>query len=519
MGTLAQVVTGNARRAPGQVALVQQPTGRSLTFGRLAEEARALAGLMGTSGVGVQDRVVLGLPSVLEHLVAYVACSMLDAVTVPLHHDAKTWEIGRFVEDADPALLLASAEFAGRAEDAGTSVPVSILGDEGFAPVRGTVRPTGGSLVGREGGGDAVLAYTSGTTGQAKAVRITQHNLAHLYPHQCLNHRVPAYGCTTVAMPLSFVAACMDMVQAHLYSGSTIVFHESFDPEILWRSMEEWQPTFVWMSTPMIADLAALHDHEPFRAPYLHAFHHGASMLPDSLTRWLFASVGNRLTEGYGMTEYSGGLVTVTGPRDYSVEGPLLKRRLGTIGRACAGSELVLVDASGVPLPDGEVAEGEIWLRGPGLSPGYWAREEQVADDEGWFHTGDVAERDAEGFLFLRGRIRDTIQSGGATVYATEVESCVRELAGVADVAAFGVPHSRWGEAVAVAVVRVDDGQLGEEEVLAHGAARLSGFKKPRFVYFVDSLPRTRSGKVQKDELRNQLGASPSGHDAGRDRR
>jgi fatty-acyl-CoA synthase len=441
---------------------------------------------------------------VLEHLVAYTACSMLDAVTVPLHHDAKTWEIERFFEDCDPAVLLASAEFAGRAEDAGTSVPVSILDESGFSRVRGAVRSTerGGKA------GDAVLAYTSGTTGQAKAVRITQRNLAHLYPHQCLNHRVPAYGCTTVAMPLSFVAACMDMVQSHLYSGSTVVFHEYFDPDLLWRSMEQWQPNFVWMSTPMISDLAELHHYRPFEAPYLRAFHHGASMLPDNLVRWLFESVGDRLTQGYGMTEYSGGLVTVTGPRDYHLEGPALERRLGTIGRACAGSELVIVGESGERLADGVAGEGEIWLRGPGLSPGYWAREEPLSDADGWFHTGDVAERDEDGFIFLRGRIRDTIQSGGATVYATEVESCIRELSGVADVAAFGVAHPRWGEAVAVAVVRADGATVDEETVLVHGAANLAGFKKPRSVFFIDSLPRTRSGKVQKDELKALLDPS-----------
>ena len=433
MGTLAEVVLGNARRAPRQPALAQEPAGRVLTYRQLAAAATALAGHLASNGVGAEDRVVLGLPSVLEHLVAYVACSLLEAVTVPLHHDAQPWELQRFFEDCDPSILLASKGFSDRAEEIDHTVAISVLDGGGtFSPVRGRVRSKGRSAADLQGDSDAVLAYTSGTTGQAKAVRVTQDNLAHLFPHQCINHRIPPYGCTTVAMPLSFVAACMDMVQAHLYAGSTVVFHEYFEAELLLRTMDRWHPNFVWMTTPMIDDVASLRKNLPLDLPYLTTFHHGASMLPEVLTRWLFESVGERLMQGYGMTEYSGGIVTATGPRDYRIDEDTLRQRLKTIGRSVIGSDLALVDPSGKELPTEAEVEGEIWLRGPGLSPGYWARDQSVADHDGWFHTGDVARHDADGFIYLRGRIRDTIQSGGATVNASEVESCLRELAGVA---------------------------------------------------------------------------------------
>ena len=216
--------------------------------------------------------------------------------------------------------------------------------------------------------------YTSGTTGQAKAVRVTQDNLAHRFPHQCINHRIPPYGCTTVAMPLSFVAACMDMVQAHLYAGSTVVFHEYFEAELLLRTMDRWHPNFVWMTTPMIDDVASLRKNLPLDLPYLTTFHHGASMLPEVLTRRLFESVGERLMQGYGMTEYSGGIVTATGPRDYRIDEDTLQQRLKTIGRSVIGSDLALVDPSGKELPTEAEVEGEIGF-GPRSPPGYRARE------------------------------------------------------------------------------------------------------------------------------------------------
>jgi fatty-acyl-CoA synthase len=322
-----------------------------------------------------------------------------------------------------------------------------------------------------------------------------------------MNHRVPPFGCSMVGMPLSFVAACMDMVQAHLYSGSTVVFHEYFDAELSLESMQRWHPNFVWMTTPMFDDVAALKRERPFDTPGLTTVHHGASVLPEALMTWLYDLVGDRLVEGYGMTEYSGGLITATTYRDYHVDDNVLPERLRTVGRSLAGSEIALVDESGHFLPATGQAEGELWVRGPALSPGYWARDEAVGDADGWFHSGDVARRDGDGFFYLRGRIRDTIQSGGATVHASEVESCMRELPGVADVAAFGVAHARWGESVAVAIVLASDSTLDEQAVLAFGAQRLTGFKKPRSVFFVGQLPRNRSGKVQKDQLRAQVTA------------
>lgn len=499
-GTIAAVVAQVARAAPRQLALVERPSGRSRTYTDLLSGGRALASRLAGIGVDRGDRVLFGLPSTIEHVEAYVACSLLGALPAPMHLEAGAWEVERVVNDADPAAMICNERFW---ERAGAPSFGGLILEPGREP-RAVGRIDGVRVPAQPG--DAVLAYTSGTTGEPKAVRITNDGLINMYRHQCIAHRVPMYGRSVVANQLSFVAATLDMVLAHMYSGSTVIFHERFDPEIMHGTLAEWRPNFLHLAGPMVGDLYDLVNggdipHEELLALQVL----GLSALPERLLGWLVETIGNRAMDAYGMTENSGGIVTCTAYSDFIGTADEVAYRLRSIGRPVPGLEVKVArpDHASVELDGAEV--GEIAVRGPSISPGYWNRPDPIADAAGWYRSGDLAVSDANGFLFLRGRSRDMIKSGGATIYAAEIESCIKRLEGVRDAAAFGIPHRRWGEALVVAVQPVPGVNITTSAVADYCAKNLVSFKRPKHVWLVAELPRNRSGKVRKDELKAEF--------------
>ena len=182
-------------------------------------------------------------------------------------------------------------------------------------------------------------------------------------------------------------------------------------------------------------------------------------------------------------------------------------RKAGSAGKPALHVDVRLVDADGRDVPNGAV--GEIWLRGPSISPGYWNNPEATAAAfvDGWLHTGDAATRDAEGYLFIVDRWKDMYISGGENVYPAEVENALSRLPGVAEAAVIGVPSARWGETGRAIVVAKPDAALSAEDVLAHCASLLARYKLPQDVVFTDALPRNATGKIHKPTLRERFGA------------
>ncbi len=496
-GTIAEVIGQVAFASPRQVALVERPSDRCRTYAELLANGRRLAGQLADLNVARGDRVVFGMPSTIEHVEAYVACSLLGALPTPTHHEAGGWEIERVVEDARPTAIVCSESFWERA--GAPQFGALLLGRESEPrAIHGAV----GAQQPAEPD-DAVLAYTSGTTGEPKAVRVTNSGLLNMYRHQCIAHRIPMYGKSVVSTQLSFVAATLDMLLAHMYSGSTVIFHERFDAEVMYSTLREWRPNFLHLAGPMVGDLHDLVAGGPLPFDQLKTVQVlGLSSLPERLLHWLVDAGGDRVMDAYGMTENSGGIVACTTYSDYGQAPEDVSRRLRSIGRPLAGLEVKVVDLDGKAITPNEDEVGEILVRGPSISPGFWNRADRIADDDGWYHTGDLATIDRAGYLFLRGRSKDTIKSGGATIYAAEIESCVKRLEGVRDSAAFGIPHERWGEALVIAIQPVPNRGVTAKAVIDHCARNLVGFKRPKSIWLVDELPRNLAGKVNKAVLK-----------------
>jgi acyl-CoA synthetase (AMP-forming)/AMP-acid ligase II len=213
---------------------------------------------------------------------------------------------------------------------------------------------------------------------------------------------------------------------------------------------------------------------------------------------------GVAFVNNYGSTE-GGPITTFLAPED-------ALRKIGSVGKESFGTEVRIADANDQPLPSGQV--GEILVRGPLVTPGYWNRPDLTAEcwRNGWWHTGDLGRRDEDGFIYIAGRIKDMVKSGTENIFPIEVEQVIATLPGVVEVGVIGVPDDHWGESVAAFVVQSPGAALDEAAVIAHCRANLASYKKPRYVLFVESLPRGTTNKVNKNALRAQwaaLGQTP----------
>jgi acyl-CoA synthetase (AMP-forming)/AMP-acid ligase II len=242
-------------------------------------------------------------------------------------------------------------------------------------------------------------------------------------------------------------------------------------------------------------------------------FHSASKVSAERVARFVEV-VGDRYVEGWGMTEFSGGICTATTALDSAGLGDAADV-FDSVGRPTVDSEIDVWDAGGNPLPHDGRTEGELVVRAANLMAGYWQRPEvnEKVLAGGWFRSGDIGRIDPAGYVYVTERRTDMISSGGMNVYPREVEDTILQLAGIRECAVVGVPHERWGQTV-VAVI-VADGAMTEERVLAHCRERLAGSKKPTRVVFTGSLPRTVSDKVRRGQIRDWVTTEASGTTAG----
>ena len=290
-----------------------------------------------------------------------------------------------------------------------------------------------------------------------------------------------------------------------LWHGATTVLVSEFDAEGVLDTLERLRVTNAVLVPTMLQMLTAVPGAGERDYSALRSIAYGAAPITTTVLKASLRTFGCALFGLYGLTESTGGVVALE-PEDHDPGGPR-EHLLRSAGRPYPWVELRVADpVSGRPLGPREV--GEVWLRGPNVTPGYFNRPAETAaalTPDGWLRTGDGGYVDEDGFLFLTDRIKDMIVSGGENVYPVEVEEALAQHAGVADVAVIGVPHPHWGEAVKALVVPRPGARPAAEELIAFARERLAGYKLPRSVDFVAELPRTPSGKVLKRELRESV--------------
>ncbi|MEU5220022.1 fatty acyl-CoA synthetase [Streptomyces sp. NPDC020807] len=501
--TVDGVLRTSARRVPDRTAV--RYADRAWTYAELDAAVSAAAAVLREPrhghGLPPGARVAAYGHNSDAYLIAFLACSRAGLVHVPVNHHLTGEDLTYLLEQSGASLVLADPALGGRVPD-GFAVrplrdaPGSFL--DAIAVAAAETDPDAAAEAYDTDPRDCVqLLYTSGTTALPKGAVMSHRALVHEYASAVEALDLTEDDRPVHALPLYHSAQMHVFLLPYLAVGAENTIVGAPDPAGLFDLVEAgradsfFAPPTVWI---------ALANHPEFAARDLSALRkafYGASIMPVPVLERLRARLpGLRFSNCFGQSEI-GPLATVLGPDEH--EG-----RMDSCGRPVRHVEARVVDEKGVDVPDG--TPGEIVYRSPQLCDGYWGKPEESAEAfrGGWFHSGDLAVRDAEGYLTIVDRVKDVINSGGVLVASRQVEDALYTHGGVAEVAVVGLPDERWIEAVTAVVV--PRGDVTEAELLAHAREKLARFKAPKRVHFVEALPRNASGKILKRELRDRFG-------------
>jgi fatty-acyl-CoA synthase len=489
-----------AKVGPNRPAVLEVKTGQSLTYSELDTMVGRVASLLtdATLGAGLSPRIAFVGRNSIAQLAVCFACQRIGAIFVPVNWRLNLVEISMIHDDCQPALIIFEDEFQDQIKvGAGTRLfPVDgedglVARSKSFAPFQ----PDYGSA-----DRICVLLYTSGTTGVPKGVMLSARNLYYSALNFCFLCDVSTDSVVLCELPFFHTIGLVALARTAILMGGRLVISDRFLPERTFGIMSDPDiGVSHYCGVPQIASaLRANPQWDPSALRRLKAIFIGGAPLPPVLIE-RFMQDGITLVNGYGMSEAG---TTCHMPLDSEQ----VMRHPGSIGYPAPLIDLRIVNGDGQDVAEGEV--GEILVRGPTVTSGYWNKPDltEAAFLNGWYRTGDMA-RSQNGVIYLADRLKDMYISGGENVYPAEVEAAIVEHPGIAEVAVIGVAHPEWGE-VGIALIVASDKSLAEEQVQAHCAARLSGFKRPKQIVFVDSLPRTASGKVLKHILRKNYSQS-----------
>lgn len=496
-----------ARLTPHKVALVDVATGARLDYAALDARALNVARIL-RAGLRLEpgDRVALLASNRLEYLDIVFATAKAGTVLVPLGTRLTAHELEHILTDSGARVVLYDRDFSATIGDLETrlsdgrrwmSLDQPLPGHRRFEEMATEAASCAWTPHPMDPEALYALLYTSGTTGRPKGVMIPHRMVSWNAYNTVACWQLREDDVSPIFTPLYHAGALGAFLTPIIAIGGTIVLHRAFEPAEVWRTIVDEQCTVVLAVPTIWKMLLEAPQFETADLTHVRWFISGGAPLPEYITA-AFQSRGVTFKQGYGLTEVGVNCFSMT--VDESV------RKRGSIGKPLMMTQARLVDENGGTVPAGEI--GELCLKGPHVCRGYWnAPDATVAalDASGWFHTGDLARVDEDGFFYIAGRRKDMFISGGVNVYPAEIEAELLQEPNVADAAVIGVPHATWGE-VGVAFVVLRPGlSASPETLLAHLAGRLAKYKLPKEFRFVDALPRTAYGKVQKSVLQQQF--------------
>ena len=490
MTALYRRFADQAARAPAAPAL--QVGDRLLTMRGFVDLIDATARQFETDGLGEGDFIGWLGHNTSEMLAALMACAKLGAVWVPLNWRLAAPELAAIARHAGLSALINTPELTDLA--AQLRVEVTLAGPARRGPMdapgaRHEAQP-----------GDAMLVYTSGTTGELKGAMHTQAGMLANLDIATTVQGLTAADRVLAVLPLFHVGGLCIQVLPALAAGAVVNLHARFDPGAWLHDAATWRPT---TSLLVPAVMQALIAHPGWPAADLRSLRYlnsGSSIVPVALIE-AFHARGVPMAQVYGSTE--------TGPFSIALRPDEALVGVGSVGRPAPGVRLRRVDAAGAEVAAGAAGEpgpvGEIQLQAPNLMRGYHRLPAGAGFVDGWFATGDLAHADADGRITVVGRSQDIIISGGENIYPAEIENLAVHWPGVAETAVVGLPDARWGEAPVLVLVAQAGAVVDVSALAAHLQTCLARYKQPRRILLIDRLPRTALGKVQKAALRAWL--------------
>jgi len=481
-------------------------------FNDLDKSVEHYSAVLERMGVKAGDRVAIQLSKRMEFVFLELAVLSVGGIVIPLNPDYKAQEIKYFLTDSGSALYFTDYDCFSRVQtefqkfdklrvvlvdSAQGAGALSLFDELKTASPRGYTRPypTGGDDA-------AVICYTSGTTGRSKGAVITHRNLI---SNMMSLHQTWEWSDRDVllhALPLFHVHGLFVALHGALNAGATMIMHQKFDPKRTWEALEKERCTILMGVPTMYQRLSTQWDliDRPPDLQSMRVFISGSAPLLETQFHRFEQQTGFRILERYGMTETGMIASNTLDPRG---------RKPKSVGYPLPGVEIRVVSPNREDVSPGEV--GEVWIRGENVFKGYWQMPEKTRESfhEGWFKSGDLgySDPDDNARLYLVGRAKELVITGGYNVYPKEVEDVLTSHEAIKEAAVIGLPDEDFGERVTAVVVRTEgDATPSPESVIDYCKSRLAGYKCPKVVFFVAELPRNAMGKLQKNVLARQFG-------------
>ncbi len=493
IATVHALVEPQARQRPqAEYALATDSTA-SITFGQLAQDCRAVAGWLQAQGSNPGDVVSLVMPNGLQTLRLLIGAMHGGWCVNPVNLLAQPEQMRYVLDHSDCGVVVVTPEREALVREivAGLDRPVSVLVTEADAPAIPV--PPGPALPAPAPESLALLMYTSGTTGRPKGVMLTQANLAANALAVSHEHRLTAADRVLAVLPLYHINAFAVTMLAPLAHGGSLVMAPKFSAARFWAMARDFGCTWLNVVPTMVSYLLEGDDPPAGLSSQIRFCRSASAALPPEHLSAFQDRFGIGIVETMGLTETAA--PAFSNPMDPG------KRKIGAVGRA-SGCEARIVDAELEPVLDGTT--GEIVIRGPNVMRGYYKSDEATRASftpDGWLRTGDLGHRDADGFFFVTGRIKELIIKGGENIAPREIDEVLLRHPAVLEAAAVGVPNKHYGQEIMACIVLRESPTCTADELRAFCEQQLGRYKTPKVFRFVTELPRGPSGKVQRLKL------------------
>ncbi|MGM9931382.1 o-succinylbenzoate--CoA ligase [Pradoshia sp.] len=483
MKGIAYWIEKRATITPGRIAVITEE--EKITYKALHNKITDTAAFLKQSyGVENGDRVAILSQNRLEYLVLIFALAKLGAIAVPLNIRLTSSELCYQLKDSDTSVLIAEGLFYEQAQSLLQETGIDHLAKiEAFAAIE-----SAGNYPFQEINESApfIICYTSGTTGKPKGAVLTQANMFWNAINNVLAIDLTSADRSIVLLPLFHIGGIGLFALPTLFVGGTVIIPGKFEPQKAIAMIEQYEATIV-MGVPAIHK--ALIECPSFKREKMKAvrwFYNGGAPCPHELIQTFFDH-GFLFGQGFGMTE--------TSPTLFMLSREDAPRKIGSIGKPVMYSDFKLVNQ------EGDV--GELVVKGPNIMTEYWrkpaATNETIID--GWLYTGDLARIDEEGFVYIVGRKKEMLISGGENIYPLEIEQAISQHTDVSEVAVTGVADPVWGEVPAAFVVKKPSSELTDKDIIEYCRDKLAKYKLPKEIIFMDELPKNATGKIQKNQL------------------
>ncbi len=497
---------------PERVAIIYND--KQLTYQGMAERTNRLASSLMKSGVQQRDRIGMFQVNCSEYLEAYFGVAKTDAVFVPLNFRAKSDELKYLLTDSEPKVLFVGNRYAALFDSVRPEFK-----DKLYVDLEGPTRENWISYEDflKQGKNDeimpksaddetTVLMYTSGTTGVPKGVMLAHDTFSSYILSNVNPPDLEVEERNILTVPMYHIAG-LQAAMAAVYGGRTLILERQFKPDEWMQLVEKYKANRAMMVPTMLGELMEHPDFNKRDLSSLKVITYGAAPMPlEVIKKAIYKFPGVSFINAFGQTE-TGSTITMLPPEDHVLKGSPKEiekklKHLTSIGTPLPGVEIRILDEDGKEVPLGHI--GEIVARGSRLMKGYWGKETETAQviRDGWLYTGDLGCFDEEGYIYLKGRIKDIIKRGGEMIAPLEVENVLCSYPKIKEAAVIGIPDNKWGES-ARAIVVLNSGEVcSESEIIEYCRQNLASYKKPESVIFVEDLPKNQMGKVLKRLLR-----------------